>query len=182
MDLNQVRQKMADAVVRLKTELTQIRTGRANSSLVSDIMVDAYDSKMMVKELANITAPEPHVILISPWDKSIITNIAAGITKANIGINPVIDSDLIKISIPPLTAERREEFIKQMHQTLEKFKVQIRQIRHEFVEQVKKQKTEGDISEDDSVRQQEEIQKVHDEFMDAIDVAGRAKEEELREI
>ncbi|MBI3341784.1 ribosome recycling factor [Candidatus Curtissbacteria bacterium] len=115
MDLNDVRQKMADAVVRLKAELTQIRTGRANSSLVSDLIVDAYDSKMMVK-------------------------------------------------------------------ALEKFKVQIRQVRHEFVEQVKKQKTEGDVSEDDAVRRQEDIQKLHDEFIEAIDVAGKAKEEELRQV
>lgn len=182
MDINEIRSKMADAVTRLKAELTQIRTGRANSSLVSDIMVDAYDSKMMVKELANITAPEPHVILISPWDKSIITNIAGGITSANIGINPVVDGELIKISIPPLTTERREEFIKQMHQTLEKFKVQIRQVRHEFVEQVKNNKTAGEVSEDDAIRQQGDIQKVHDEFIEAIDVAGKAKEAELREI
>jgi len=182
MDLNQVRAKMAQAIEHLKGELAQIRTGRANSTLVSDIIVDAYDSKMMVKELANISTPEPHVILITPWDKAIITNIAGGVTRANVGLNPVVDGDLIKISIPPLTAERREEFIKQMHQTLEKSKVQIRQVRHEFVEAIKKQKESGDVSEDDAVRQQEAIQKLHDEYMDAVDVAGKGKEAELREI
>jgi len=173
---------MAQAIEHLKGELAQIRTGRANSTLVSDIIVDAYDSKMMVKELANISTPEPHVILITPWDKAIITNIAGGVTRANVGLNPVVDGDLIKISIPPLTAERREEFIKQMHQTLEKSKVQIRQVRHEFVEAIKKQKESGDVSEDDAVRQQEAIQKLHDEYMDAVDVAGKGKEAELREI
>lgn len=173
---------MAQAIEHLKGELAQIRTGRANSTLVSDVICDAYDSKMMVKELANIATPEPHVILITPWDKAIITNIAGGITRANVGLNPVVDGDLIKISIPPLTAERREEFIKQMHQTLEKSKVQIRQVRHEFVEEIKKQKESGDVSEDDALRQQEAIQKLHDEYMDAVDVAGRAKEAELREI
>lgn len=180
--LEEVRQKMAEAIVHLKTDLGQIRTGRASSSLVSDIMVDAYDSKMMIKELANISAPEPHVILISPWDKSIITNISGGIQKANIGLNPVIDGELIKISIPPLTAERREQFIKQMHQVLEKYRVQVRQVRHEYVELTRKQKTDGDVSEDDAKRQQEDIQKLHDEFIEAIEVAGKGKEEELREI
>lgn len=180
--LDEVRQKMAQAIEHLKGELTQIRTGRANSTLVSDIICDAYDSKMMVKELANISTPEAHVILITPWDKAVITNIAGGITRANVGLNPVVDGDLIKISIPPLTAERREEFVKQMHQTLEKSKVQIRQVRHEFVEAIKKQKEAGDVSEDDAQRQQEAIQKLHDEYMEAVDVAGRAKEAELREI
>lgn len=180
--LEEVRQKMAEAIVHLKTDLGQIRTGRASSSLVSDIMVDAYDSKMMIKELANISAPEPHVILISPWDKSIITNISGGVQKANIGLNPVIDGELIKISIPPLTAERREQFIKQMHQVLEKYRVQVRQVRHEYVELTRKQKTDGDVSEDDAKRQQEDIQRLHDEFIEAIEVAGKGKEEELREI
>ena len=182
MNLSDVTNRMQNALGHLKGELAQIRTGRANSSLVSDIIVDAYDSKMMVKELANISTPEPHVILISPWDKAIVTNIAGGITKANVGLNPVVDGELIKISIPPLTAERREEFIKQMHQILEKFKVQIRQVRHEYVENVKRQKDSGEVSEDDAVRQQEAIQKLHDEYVEAVDVAGRAKEVELREI
>lgn len=182
MDLSAVRQKMAQAIEHLKSELAQIRTGRANTSLVSDIMVDAYDTKMMVKELANISTPEAHLIIISPWDKSIITNIVGGISKANVGLNPVEDGEVIRISIPPLTAERREEFIKQMHQTLEKFRVQIRQVRHEYVEQVKGQKEASEISEDDAIRQQESIQKLHDEYMEAVEVAGRVKEAELREI
>src|SRR3989344_4434796 len=176
MDLNEVRAKMADAIEHLKGELAQIRTGRANSSLVSDIIVDAYDSKMMVKELANISTPEPHVILISPWDKAIVTNIAGGITKANVGLNPVIDGELIRISIPPLTAERREQFIKQMHQMLEAYRVQIRQIRHEAREELKKQKENGDIGEDEEKRLEEELQKLHDEFVELIEVTGEAKE------
>ena len=90
---------MNDAISHLKGELAQIRTGRASASLVSDIMVEAYNSKMMVKELAQITTPEPAVILISPWDKSIITNIVGGISKANIGLNGVVDGDLIRIAM-----------------------------------------------------------------------------------
>ena len=182
MDLDAVSQGMAQAILHLKTELAQIRTGRASTSLVSDILVDAYNTKMMVKELANVSTPEAHLILISPWDKSIITNIVGGISKANVGLNPVEDGEVIRIAIPPLTAERREEFIKQMHQTLEKFKVQVRQVRHEHVEQVKSQKEAGAISEDDAKRNQDEIQKLHDEFIEAIEVAGKAKEAELREI
>ena len=182
MDLSSAQKKMADAVSHLKTELSQIRTGRANASLVSDITCEVYNTKMMVKELAAITTPEPTVILVSPWDKSIITNIVGGIAKANIGLNGVVDGDLIRIVIPPLTAERREEFIKQMRGLLEKYKVEIRQVRHETREDLKTQKESGTVSEDEEVRLEEQLQKLHDEYIEAIEVAGRAKEEELRRI
>lgn len=182
MDLNSAQQKMNDAIAHLKSELAQIRTGRANSALVSDIEVDAYDTKMKVKELGQITTPEANIILIAPWDKSIITNIVGGITKANIGLNPVIDGDIIRIVIPPLTAERREQFIKQMHEILEKYRVEIRQIRHQFLEAAKVDKSSGKISEDDEEREKHEIQKLHDEYIEAIEVAGKNKEEQLREV
>lgn len=182
MDINQAQQKMQGAIEHLRGELAQIRTGRASSALVSDIIVDAYNDKLTVKELAQITTPEPHVILISPWDKSIITNIVGGITRANVGLNAVVDGDLIRIAIPPLTAERREQFIKQMHGILEKYRVEIRQIRHEFIEEVRKQKQAGDIGEDDQKRHEHEIQKLHDEFVEAIEVAGKHKEGQLREV
>lgn len=182
MTIDEVKQKMSDALGHLKNELAQIRTGRANASLVSDILVDAYDSKMMVKELAQISTPEVNVILITPWDKSIVTNIAGGIDKANIGLNAIVDGDLIRIVIPPLTAERREQFIKQMHGILEKFRVEIRRIRHEFLEELRVQKQVGSLGEDEEKRKEKELQELHDEFIEAIEVAGKAKEEQLREV
>ena len=180
--LDEATNKMQVAIGHLKTELAQIRTGRANVSLVSDILVDAYDSKMMIKELGQITTPEPTVLLISPWDKSIITNIVGGIAKANIGLNAVVDGDLVRIVIPPLTAERREQFIKQMHAILEKYRVEIRQIRHEFIEKLRGKKQLGEIGEDEEKRQAQELQKLHDEFIEVIEVAGKVKEKELRQV
>ena len=182
MNVDEVRKKMQDALTHLKNELAQIRTGRANASLVSDILVDAYNTKMMVKELGQITIPEPTVLLISPWDKSIITNMVGGISRANVGLNPVIDGDLIRIVIPPLTAERREQFIKQMQKILEKYRVEIRQIRHEVREELRGQKQSGGISEDEEKRLTEELQRLHDEFIEVIEVAGKNKEEELRQV
>ncbi len=182
MDLSSAQKKMQDAVGHLKSELAQIRTGRANASLVSDIICEVYNTKMMVKELAAITTPEPTVILISPWDKSIITNIVGGIAKANVGLNGVVDGDLVRIVIPPLTAERREQFIKQMHTILEKYRVEIRQIRHEAREELKSQKATGAVSEDEEKRQEEKLQKLHDEYVELIEVAGKTKEEELRQV
>jgi ribosome recycling factor len=182
MDLSLTQKQMQDAVTHLKGELAQIRTGRATSALVAEILVDVYDTKMMVKELAQISTPEAHVILISPWDTSIITNISGGIVKANTGLNPVVDGELIKIMIPPLTAERREQFIKQMHGILEKYRVQIRQVRHETREDIKGKKELGSIGEDEEKRLENELQKLHDEYIEAIEVVGKAKEEQLREI
>lgn len=180
--LDEAHNKMADAVGHLKTELAQIRTGRANASLVADIVVDAYDSKMTVKELGQITTPEPTIILISPWDKSIITNIVGGISKSNAGLNAASDGESIRIIIPPLTTERREQFIKQMHGTLEKYRVQVRQVRQETREELKRQEESGDIGEDEEKRLEDQLQKLHDEFFEAIEVAGRAKEEDLRQV
>lgn len=182
MNLDDTRLRMQQAITHLRSELAQIRTGRATPTLVSDIAVDAYNTKMMVKELAQITAPQAMVLLISPWDKSIITNIVGGIVRANIGLNPVIDGDLIRIVIPPLTAERREQFIKQMHQILEKFRVEIRQIRHECREDLQTKKQSGQISEDEEERLEDGLQKLHDEYIETIEVEGKAKEAELREV
>lgn len=182
MNLDEVSKRMQDAMGHLKGELAQIRTGRANISLVSDIEVNAYDTKMMVKELAQISSPEPTVLLISPWDKSIITNIVGGIAKVNIGLNPVVDGDLIRIAIPPLTAERREQIVKQVHSILENYRVEVRRIRHEFIEKLRGEKQAGEIGEDSEKRQEMTIQKLHDEYVEAIEVAGKAKEEELRQV
>lgn len=178
----EITKKMQDATLHLKSSLAQIRTGRSNPALVSDLPVEAYNSKMMIKELAQISAPEPSVLLISPWDKSIITNIAGAIDKANIGLNAVVDNDVIRINIPPLTSERREEFIKKMHQLLEKYRVEVRQIRHEFIERLRETKQRGEISEDEQKRQEGAVQKIYDEFIEVIEVTGKAKEAELRQV
>src|SRR3989337_2985416 len=104
--MEELMNKMQIAIDHLKGELAQIRTGRATPTLVSDVLIDAYNSKMMVKELAQIATPEPTVLLISPWDKSIITNIVGGISKSNIGLNAGVDGDLVRIVFPPRSAER----------------------------------------------------------------------------
>lgn len=182
MIVDQVNQKMQDAIGHLKVELAQIRTGRANPTLISDLEVEAYNTKMLVKELAQITAPDPATLLVSPWDKTIISNIAGAITKANIGLNPVIESDLVRITIPALTSERREQLIKQMHALLEKYRVEIRHIRHEFIGTIREQQKSGEISEDQEKRYEHEVQKVHDQFIEAIEVAGKHKEGQLREV
>lgn len=178
----EIKNRMQTALEHLKDELVQIRTGRATPNLVADIEVEAYNAKMTVKELAQITAPDPTSILVSPWDKTILATLANGISKANLGFNPVVDGEIIRISVPSLTTERREAFIKQMHQILEKYKVEVRHIRHEFMEKVKEQEKNGEFGEDEAKRQEELVQKIHDEFIGLVESLGKAKEEQLREV
>ena len=168
----------------VRDDLSTVKTGRAKPDLVANlqIAVQSYGSTLKLLELANISAPDSQTLLISPWDKSILTNIVGGITKANVGLNAVVDGDIIRIVIPPLTSERREQFIKQMHGILEKFRVEVRQIRHQYLESVKTDRQSGRISEDDEEREKHEIQKLHDEYIEAIEVAGKIKEEQLREV
>lgn len=177
-------QRMQSALDHLKSDLAQIRTGRATPALVEKVMVDVYSGtqKLTIEELGQITAPDPSHLVISPWDKTIIDEISSGIAKANLGISPVVDNDLIRISIPPLTEERRKEFIKLLHQALEKYRVEIRQIRHDQLEELRNQKDDGQISEDDFIRQQKILQQEVDKYIEKIDLMGKNKEEELLQV
>lgn len=180
----QIRQKMGKALEVLRADLATIRTGRASPSLVESIVIAAYGGmqKLKVMELTAIAASDPQTLVLTPFDQSIIGEIAKGIQEANVGLNPVIDSNLIRISIPPLSEERRVEFVKLMHQKLEGGRIMIRQVRHEAMAEVKKQFSQKSISEDEMVRLEKEIQKVTDKIMAEIEGLGKRKEEELLQI
>ena len=180
-NLNDTKQKMLKAMEVLKTDLATLRTGRSSASLVENIEVLVYGGaqKLKIIELASITTPDPHLILITPWDKSIIGDIAKGIQIANIGISPVIDSASIRITIPPLTEERRLELVKSMSQKLEGGRVMIRQIRHDLMSEIKRSVDSKELIEDDQERLENELQKLTDEMMGEIDAMGSKKEAEL---
>lgn len=162
----------------LKTDLATVRTGRATPSLVENIVISAYggSAKLKVMELATIGATDPQTLQISPFDQATIHEIAKGIQEANTGLNPVVDAPIIRISIPPLSQERREELIHLMKQKLENGKVMVRQARQDAMNEVK---NADDLSEDDEHRLEKEIQKVTDEFMAQIEAMGKQKENEL---
>lgn len=180
-NLSETRQKMFRALEVLKNDLASLRTGRASSGFIENVEVLVYGGaqKLKIIELASVTIPDPHLILITPWDKSIIGDIAKGIQVANIGISPVVDSASIRITIPPLTEERRLELVKAMNQKLEGGRVMIRQIRHDLMSDIKKWSDAKEIIEDDKKRLEEELQKLTDELMGEIDAMGSKKEAEL---
>lgn len=182
--LDQARERMLKALEHLRLELAQIRTGRATPALLEDLSLAVYGGtqKLTVKELAAISAPEPGQLTVSPWDKTITEEIATGIAKANIGLNPIVDGDLIRIKIPPPSEERRADLIRQLSQKVELYKIEIRQIRHEVLEDLRTKKTTGEISEDEEKRLEKQLQELVSEFTEQIDLLKQAKEKEIMQV
>lgn len=165
----------------IHADLSTVRAGRATPALVENIIVSAYggSARLKVLELATIGTLDSQTLVITPFDGSIIGEIQKGIVEAGTGLNPVIDGQVIRISIPALSEERRQELIKMMKQKLENGKIMIRQVRHESMEEIKK--NEG-LSEDEVERLEKEVQKITDDHMGQIDEMGKRREEELMQI
>jgi len=181
MNLDTVKQNMQKVVEVIKIDLATVRTGRASPALVENIVINAYGGtqKLKVVELAQIAAQDSQTIVITPYDQSIIGEIHKGLIEGNIGLTPVIDGQLIRISIPPLTEERRQQLVALVNQKLEGGKIQIRQVRHEAINEAKKQLNDKTISEDGMFHLEKEIQKLTDETIAELDNLGKKKEEEL---
>ena len=175
------RSKMRKILDVLRTDLATVRTGRAAPSLVENIVINAYGGtqKLKVMELATIGSSDPQTLVVTPFDNSIIGEIQKGIAEANVGLNPVIDGQVIRISIPRLSEERRQELIHLMKQKLENGRIMVRQVRHEAMADIKKQKDQKTISEDEAGRMEKEVQKLTDELIEEIEGMGKKKEEEL---
>ena len=174
------RESMRKALDVLRGDVATIRTGKATPSLVENIAVSVYNgtTKLRVMELATINASDPQTLVLAPFDASIIEEIRKGIMDSGAGLNPASDGQVIRISIPPLSEERRQELIHLMKQKLENGHIMIRQIRHEALNDLKK----GNLPEDDNSRLEKEIQKATDDFVAQIDALGKKKEEELMQI
>ena len=179
--VSQVSQKMQRAVEVMRGDFATVRTGKASSSLVENIVINAYGGTQPLKvlELATIHIQDNNTLSISPFDKSIIAEIERGIADANVGLNPIVDGDMLRINLPPLTGERRLELIKLIKQKGEQGKIMLRQIRHEGMEEAKKSATGQNISEDEVIRLEKEIQKLTDNFSTKIDQLISDKEKEL---
>ncbi len=175
------RKKMEKSLSLLVQELSQLRTGRASPALLEGIKVEYYNSLLPLNQVASISIPEPRMIIIQPWDKTVLPNIEKAIYKSAIGLTPNNDGTVIRLPIPPLTTERREELIKLSQRIGEEAKVAIRNIRREANNEIKRAAKEKKISEDESYSAQEEIQKITDELIKKIDDALAKKEKEIRE-
>lgn len=181
MNLDEVGQKMRKIVEHTRGEVAGIRTGRATPALVENVVVNAYGggTKLRVQELASVQVVDAQSLVITPYDPSIIGEIRRDIESANIGLTPVLDNNVIRISVPPLTGERRMEYVRMLHGKLEDGRVKVRQVRHEMMGDVKKKAENKEINEDERERLEEELQKLTDEMMEEIQASGEAKETEL---
>lgn len=178
--IQETKQKMAKALEVLQNDVATVRTGKASPSLVENVVVSVYGgtTKMRVMEVATVGVSDPHTLVLTPFDNSIIGEIQKGIQDANLGLSPAINGEIIRINIPPLSQERRQELIKLMHQKLENGKIMVRQIRHDGMSEIKKQ----ELPEDETARLEKEVQKLTDEMSAEIDTIGKKKEEELLQI
>lgn len=175
-----LKEKMNDVLEHVKQEFSTIRTGRANAALVDTLMVSYYGSTMPLKQMASILVPEPTVILIQPWDKQAIGDIEQSIRVSELGLSPVNEGTQIRLVLPPLTEERRQQLVKSIHQKAEAGKVALRNVRKETWDDIQKQVKAGDLTEDDRYRYEEDLNKTIDHFNKEIDVLVEGKEAELR--
>jgi len=180
--LLETRHKMKAAIEHTQAEFASIRTGRANPALLDKITVNYYGTNVPVNQVANISAPEPRLLVIAPWDKSMVPEIQKAITSSDLGLNPSSDGSLLRIPLPALTEERRKDLVKVVGKKTEEGKIAIRNIRREAIEELRKREKKHEISEDDLHRVQDEVQKLTDEFVAELDELHSAKEEELMEV
>lgn len=184
MDEAHIREKMQSALDLVRADVSSIRTGRATPALVEDIVIAAYagSQKLRVIELATIHATDPQTLLISPFDKSITYEIKKGIEESNIGLNPVVAGEDIRINLSPLNQEDRENYIRILKSKLETGKILVRQARQEAMHSIRKQLEAKEISEDEQTLQEKRVQDLTDEYIKKIDEIGQRKETELRSV
>lgn len=176
------KEKMSKAVASLERDFAKLRTGRATTALVDDVKVDYYGAVSPINQIASVATPDSRTITIQPWDKGAFAIIEKAILASDLGLTPINDGKLIRINIPPLTEERRKELGKIARKYAEEAKVAVRNIRREANDSFKKLEKNKDISEDDSKRAQDEIQKLTDDTVEQIDKVTQEKEKEIMEI
>lgn len=176
-----VKDRMDKTLASLDKDLQRIRTGRASANLLDGVKVDYYGTPTQLAQMATIAVPESRLLTIQPWDVSVIKDIEKAIMGANLGLTPSNDGKIIRLSIPPLTEDRRKELVKSVSKACEDYKVALRNIRRDANEDIKALKKDGEISEDDSFKAQDEIQKSTDAYIKKIDEAYKTKEREILE-
>jgi ribosome recycling factor len=175
------KESMSKSIEALERELKRIRTGRASLSILDGIKVDYYGTLTPLNQMATLAVPESRLITIQPWDVSVIKDIEKALLKSDLGLTPANDGKILRISIPPLTEERRKELVKLVHKMCEEHKVSVRNVRRDSNELLKSLKKDGDISEDEAFKAQDEVQKITDEHVKLIDECYTKKEKEILE-
>ncbi len=178
----ETKDRMVKTIDALKKEMQRVRTGRASANMLDSVKVDYYGTLTPLSQMASVSIPESRLITVQPWDASAIKEIEKGILKANIGLTPSSDGKIIRISVPPLTEDRRKEIVKMVNKTCEEFKVAVRNIRRDANELIKGLKKDGEVSEDQQNKALEKIQTMTDEHIKLIDGVYKEKEKEVLDI
>jgi ribosome recycling factor len=180
--LSATEHKMVRAVEVLERDLQGIRTGRASTSLVERLIVEYYGTPTALNQLAGISVPEAHQIVIQPWDRGVLGAIEKAILKSDIGLVPNVDGSSVRLNIPPLTEERRKDLAKQIHRRMEEARIEIRGLRRENADQLKKEEHDGAVGADEVRRELEQLQRITDKHILDVDRVGAAKELEIMEV
>ncbi len=174
--------KMQRAIEAMDRDLAGIRTGRASTALVERIAVEYYGIPTPLNQIAGISTPDPHLILIQPWDRSVLSAIERAITKSDIGLVPNVDGTVVRLNVPPLTEERRREMVKQVRRRAEEARVEVRNHRRDVADHLKRSLRDGTVSEDEERRELDALQRLTDLHIDAIDQHAERKEAEVMEV
>ena len=181
-DMKDIKRRMDGAVGVLRDEFSGLRAGRASTSLLEPVQVDAYGAKMPMNQVGTISAPEPRLLTVQVWDNGLVSSVEKAIRESDLGLNPQTEGQLIRIPIPELDEERRQELVKVAHKYAEQARVAVRNVRRDGMENLKKLEKEGEISQDEHHAWSEDIQKLTDDHVAGIDEALQKKEQEIMQV
>lgn len=182
IDLQDLKRRMDGAINAFKHDIASLRTGRASANVLDPVTVDAYGSRVPLNQVANITVPEPRMLSVSVWDRQMVGAVDRGIRESNLGLNPIIDGQNLRIPLPELNEERRKSLVKVAHDYAEKSKVAIRHVRRDGMDDLKKAEKDGDIGKDEARIQSEKVQKMTDDTISEVDRLLGEKEKEIMQV
>ncbi|ENN87014.1 Ribosome recycling factor [Rhizobium freirei PRF 81] len=181
-ELKELKRRMDGAIAAFKSDIASLRTGRASANILDPVTIEAYGSRMPLNQVANITVPEPRMLTVSVWDKSMVSAVERSIRESNLGLNPIVDGQNLRIPLPELNEERRRSLVKVAHEYAEKAKVAIRHVRRDGMDGLKKAEKDGVIGQDESRSLSERVQKMTDETISDIDRLLADKEKEIMHV
>lgn len=182
VDIKDLKRRMDGAIAAFKSDIASLRTGRASANVLDPVMVEAYGSRMPLNQVANITVPEPRMLAVSVWDKSMVGAVERGIRESNLGLNPIIDGQNLRIPLPELNEERRKSLVKVAHDYAEKAKVAIRHVRRDGMDDLKKAEKDGKIGQDIGRSSSDKVQKMTDETIVEVDRLLADKQKEIMQV
>lgn len=182
MSTNAAKERMERALEAMRREFTGVRTGKASPALLDSVRVEAYGGHMPLNQVGTVSVPEPRLLTVQPWDRTLIKAIEKALQESDLGLNPSNDGSMIRIPIPALTEERRREYVRLLHKMAEEGRVAVRQARKDANDEIKHRQKDGELSEDDSRREQDDVQKLTNQYVERVDELLKRKEAEVLEV